>query len=69
MSFNLKKFFGDVFSPDAEEMVTVIIDLPGSQIEDTAEWEQRRTMAGEWHQQIAAFSADYQIKVNPLVSF
>ena len=69
MSFDLQKFFGDVFSPEPREVVTIMYDLPHGKIMDTVEWKQRREMATDWHKQISSFANHYQLIVNPLVTY
>jgi hypothetical protein len=69
MSFDLKKFFGDVFKPDPGEVVTIMYDLPHGNISDKAEWKQRREMAIEWHNKISEFANYYQTSVNPIVTY
>ena len=69
MSFNLMKFFIDVFSPEPGEVVTIMYDMPHGTIIDNADWEQRRKMAIDWHKTISSFARDYRILVNPLVTY
>lgn len=69
MKFDLKRFFGDVFAPQRGDVVTVLYDLPHGEISDTEEWQARRRMAEEWHEKINAFSGDYGITVNPMVTY
>ena len=69
MSFDLQKFFGDVFSPEPSEVVTIMYDLPHGNIMDTPEWKQRREMAMDWHRQISSFANQYQLIVHPLVTY
>lgn len=69
MSFNLEKFFKDIFAPQNGDTVTICTDLPHGHLSDNKEWQERRQMAKEWRDKIAAFSDKWQIKVNPLVSY
>jgi hypothetical protein len=69
MSFSLEKLFIDVFTPQSGESVTILVDLPNDDIQDTQEWVDRRQMVEDWHQEMAQFSRKYDLKVNPLVSF
>ena len=69
MSFDLKKFFGEVFRPEPGETLTIMYDLPHGDIIDTVEWKQRREMAIDWHNKINEFADYYQTSVNPLVTY
>jgi hypothetical protein len=69
MSFSLEKLFTDVFAPQRGESVTILVDLPNDDIQDTQEWVERRQMVDEWHQELVQFSRKFGLKVNPLVSF
>jgi hypothetical protein len=44
-------------------------DLPHDQFADTPEWQERRQMAEEWHDEIARFSEEYGLHVNPAVAY
>ncbi len=68
MSFNLEKLFTDVFAP-RDEVVTVMHDLPSTGINDHMAWAERRGMAADWHDRIVAFSAKYNMQVNPLLTY
>lgn len=68
MNFNLEKLFVDVFAP-ADEVVSIMYDLPTKSILDNAAWHTRREMAEEWHQTINSFSHKYGIKLNPVVTY
>ena len=69
MSFDLRKFFGDVFKPEPGEIVTIMYDIPHGNISDKTEWKQRREMAIEWHNKITEFATEYKSSVNPLVTY
>jgi hypothetical protein len=69
MAFELGKLFVDVFAPMNGDVVTVVYDLPHGEILDRDEWVERRKMAENWHQQIAAFSKRYGVLVNPIVTY
>jgi hypothetical protein len=69
MSFSLEKLFVDVFAPRASDVVTIMYDLPQSEIQDTPEWRDRREMANEWQEELLRFSAKYGFRVNPAVSY
>ena len=69
MSFELEKFFVDVFAPQSGDVLTVMYDLPHGEIHDQAAWQERREMAEEWHRKISGFAPKYGVRVNPLVSY
>jgi hypothetical protein len=69
MPFSLEKLFVDVFAPQIGEKVTIMVDQPNGEIHDSLEWQERRQMAAEWHQEMVQFSNKYSIKVNPIVSY
>lgn len=69
MSFDLKKFFFDVFQPEDGEIVTIMYDLPHGNIVDKLAWKQRREMANEWYTKISEFSCDFGGLVNPIVTY
>ena len=43
--FDLRKFLVDVFAPEPDERVAVIVDTPTENVPDNPEWESRRAMA------------------------
>ena len=51
MSFDLEKFFADVFAPQPEDVLTIMYDLPHGEIQDKPAWQDRRDMALEWQNQ------------------
>jgi hypothetical protein len=69
MAFELEKLFVDVFAPQSGDVVTMMVDLPHGEIRDHKEWRERRSMAEEWHRQIAGFSQRYGVLVNPMVTY
>jgi len=69
MQFNLEKLFTDVFKPTWGEIVAVICDLPHDEIADNEAWQQRRTMAREWHSEIERFSIKFGLRMNPLLVY
>ncbi len=69
MAFNMEKFLENIFAPGKEETLSIIIDTPEYQKQDTVDWKQRRKMAEEWIDQINAVSKKWEMKVNPLVSY
>ena len=68
MTFQLKKFFVDVFAPEKGDVLTVMYDLPHDDVTDHAAWQERRAMAIDWHKQISSFASKLDLKVNPLVT-
>jgi len=69
MTFDLSKFFEDVFRPARGEVVTVMYDLPHGDIEDSDAWKERRQMAEEWREELAGMSARWGISVNASVTY
>jgi hypothetical protein len=69
MAFDLEKLFVDVFAPQRGDVVTILYDLPHGEIPDREEWQERRKMAEDWHQQITGFSGSYGVRVNPIVTY
>jgi len=69
MTFHLENFFVDVFAPQAGDVLTIIYDLPHSDIQDNPAWQERREMADEWHQKINAFAQNYGLSVGPIVTY
>lgn len=66
MTFNIEKFFIDIFRPQKGEVVTFMIDLPHDDIPDNEFWRQRREMATQWRGALAGLSDKYSIVVNPI---
>jgi len=69
MTFQLERFFVDVFAPQKGDVLTVMYDIPHGEIQDHAAWQERREMAMEWHQKISDFGPTYGVRVNPLVVY
>lgn len=69
MAFNLEKFFDDIFKPQKGEIVTVMYDLPHGEITDNPAWQERRSMAEEWRQDLAEIAATKDIIVTPIVTY
>lgn len=69
MAFNLAKFFEDVFDPQKGEVVTIMYDLPHGEIKDTEKWKERREMAEEWREKLAADAKRWGITVNPAFKY
>ena len=69
MPFTLEKLFTDVFAPTANDVLTVMYDVPHGTITDRPLWLERRAMATDWHGQIKAFSPKIGFQVKPLVNY
>jgi hypothetical protein len=69
MAFQLENFFVDVFAPQADEVLTIMYDLPHGEIQDNPAWQERREMAIEWHQKINTFAQNYDLSDNPIVTY
>jgi hypothetical protein len=67
--FDLEKFLVDVFDPVAGERVAVVVDRPRPGVPDHDPWRERRIMAAEWRQGLAALGARRGFETLPLVSF
>jgi len=67
--FNLEKLLIDVFDPQPDELVTVVVDLPHEAISDNPEWRDRREMAEEWREALARLGHQRGFKVNPMLSY
>ncbi len=70
MSFDLERFFIDIFKPrKGNEVVTIMYDLPHDGIKDNPEWKERREMAERWCKSIGDFGRKLDIKVNHPVTY
>jgi len=67
--FDLEKFLVDVFAPEPDERVAVMVDGPTADVPDNEEWRQRRTMAEEWRVGLEALGAKIGFEVLPLVVY
>ncbi len=63
--FDLNKLIQDVFAPQPDERVLVMVDIPHRDLADNPDWQDRRVMAEEWR---AAFET-FPVVVHPLLSF
>lgn len=66
---NLHKLFSDVFHPEPDECIAVIMDVPTDETADHGAWEERRKMAQEWHSAWVSLSEEIGFDVLPLISF
>ena len=69
MAFDLEKFFDDIFKPQSGEVVTVMHDLPHGNIADDDMWKERRQMAADWREGLAARADRGGVTVNPRVTY
>jgi len=69
MAFDLEKFFKAIFNPAKGETVTIMYDLPHGDIADRESWQERRQMAEEWRQKLAGLADEWDITVNPTVTY
>lgn len=69
MSFDLEKFFEDIFKPTKGEVVTVMYDVPHGDVADNDAWRERRQMAEEWNQKLAGLAGKWGMTVNPPVTY
>ena len=67
--FDLIHLFVTVFQPQKGERVTLLTDLPHSEIVDNKAWSDRRKMALDWQRSLLQASKSLNIKVNPLAYF
>jgi len=67
--FDLEKFLVDVFAPEPDEQVAVMVDGPTADVPDNEEWRGRRTMAEEWRVGLEALGAKIGFEVLPLVVY
>ncbi len=65
MPFDLHKLIRDVFAPQPDERVLILLDTPHDTMADNPDWQERRSMANEWR---AAFET-FPVTVHPLLSF
>lgn len=69
MVFKLKKFLADVFDPQPEESILVMVDVPHDDINDSDLWLNRRKMAEEWRQEFVTLSKERGFSVLPLLTY
>ncbi len=69
MAFDLGKFFEDIFKPAKGEKVSVMYDLPHGDIADSDAWKERRQMAEDWRENLAAMADRWGISVHPTVTY
>lgn len=67
--FNLKKFLVDVFNPEPNETVLVMVDLPHDKYTDNDVWKERREMAEAWRQAFVDLSSERNFKVLSLLTY
>ncbi|MCK5004205.1 MAG: aminopeptidase [Candidatus Aminicenantes bacterium] len=69
MVFDIKNFLENIFAPGKNETLSIMIDTPRDEEQDTSEWKERRLMAEEWLKRISSISGKWGLKVNPLVTY
>ncbi|MDA0710569.1 MAG: aminopeptidase [bacterium] len=69
MALDLHKLFTDVFHPESDECVVVIVDTPHGDIRDHDAWRERREMALEWQRAWMSLAETVGFDVLPLISF
>lgn len=67
--FNLPKLIQDVFSPEADEIVTILSDVPHGDLTDNGAWVERREMAAEWHEVFAELGKVTGFTVHSLLTY
>ncbi len=68
-AFQPKKFFTDVFAPQADDRVLILHDVPHGHLTDNPAWQERRAIAGEWHSAWLELATERPVDVLPLTSF
>lgn len=68
-ALNLHKLFVDVFHPEPDECVVVIVDTPHGDYADHDLWRERREMATEWQAAWVSLAKEVGFEVLPLISF
>ncbi len=69
MAFDVVTFFQNIFAPEKGDVLTILYDTPHGNIADTADWKDRRAIATNWQEQIAAKANEWGITVNPLLHY
>lgn len=69
MAFDVKKLFTDVFDPEQDETVLIIVDTTEDKLKETREWQLRHQMAKEWHKEIEALGKEKGFDVLPIVRY
>lgn len=67
--FDFEKLIVDVFAPQPEEKILVMIDLPHEELVDNSEWTLRRQMAEEWHAGLVQLSTKFNFYVHPIFTY
>ncbi len=65
--FDLNKFIKDVFDPQPNDVVAVMVDVPHGSIKDNNDWKDRRAMANEWLGGFERLSVKIGFKIMPLI--
>jgi len=67
--FNLERFIQDVFSPEPDETVTLMTDIPHGEYIDHDAWIERRQMAEEWHKGFVRLAEKIGFTIRPFVQY
>ncbi|MBK5107922.1 MAG: aminopeptidase, partial [Anaerolineales bacterium] len=65
----LEKLITDVFHPQEDEVVLVMIDLPHENLGDNDLWMSRREMAAEWHNAFGRLGEEHGFEVLPIFTY
>jgi hypothetical protein len=65
----LEQLLLDVFAPQANESILVMIDLPHEFMDDNPAWEARREMAEEWLAAFQRLSKNLDFSVEPMLTY
>jgi len=69
MAFSVQKLFTDVFNPEKDETVLIIVDTAKERQKETQEWQLRHQMAFEWHKEIETLGKKIGFDVLPIVTY
>ncbi|MCY3750905.1 MAG: aminopeptidase [Gammaproteobacteria bacterium] len=67
--FNLENLVAEVFGPRPGDVFAILADRPETASGDNPAWQERRDMAADWRDQIAAMGERHGFNALPLVSF
>ncbi|MFX0212332.1 MAG: hypothetical protein ACFFDT_40540 [Candidatus Hodarchaeota archaeon] len=68
-SFNLQKFFLDIFAPRKNEKVLFLLDMPTKDNPDNEEWRDRRRMAIRWYSTLKEMATKLNINILPMAFY
>lgn len=67
--FDLNKFIKDVFDPQPNDAVAVMVDFPWGDIHDDDEWRERRQMAKDWYDGFNELSNNVGFQLKPFITY